>query len=92
LYEESLVEVVGIYIQDDDNDREMQILQMDRVYDNALLTIISAPSTLASSTRYDGLPGYRAGSRAFRQDIARVQGLDLCTTFVSVEVAMQLSP
>ncbi|KUJ13989.1 uncharacterized protein LY89DRAFT_736992 [Mollisia scopiformis] len=69
-------------IQDNDNDREMQILQMDRVYDNALLTIISAPPTLANSTPYDGLPGYRAGSRAFRQDIARVQALDLCTTFL----------
>ncbi|KAL8808869.1 MAG: hypothetical protein Q9200_003933 [Gallowayella weberi] len=79
-------------IQDNDSDREMQILQMDRVYDNALLTIISAPPHFANSTRYDGLPGYRAGSRASCQDIARIQGMELCTTLRNVELAMQFSP
>ena len=79
-------------IQDNDNDREIQILQMDRVYDNALMTIISAPPNLPNSTRYDGLPGYRVGSRAFCQDTARIQGMELCTTVPSVEIATQLSP
>ena len=72
-------------IQDSDRDKEEQILQMDRVYDNALVTIISAPRNLADAVQYDGLPGYRAGSRAFHQDIVRIQGLDLCATLLSVE-------
>ena len=71
-------------IQDDDKDKEEQILQMDRVYNNALLAIISAPTAEEDSSRYDGLPGYHLSRRSF-QDTTRIQGLELCTTLLDVE-------
>ncbi|KAL2833010.1 heterokaryon incompatibility protein-domain-containing protein [Aspergillus cavernicola] len=78
-------------IQDDNKDKEEQILQMDRVYDNALLTIIPAPPAAESSSRYDGLPGYRP-DRQPSQAMARIQGLELCTTHIDVEQATSTSP
>lgn len=78
-------------VQDDDKNKEEQILQMDRVYDNALLTIISAPSAEVDSSRYEGLPGYRPTCRQF-QNTARIQGLELCTTMLNVEQAIETSP
>lgn len=78
-------------IQDDDKDQEEQILQMDRVYDNALLTIISAPTAQEDSTQYDGLPGYRLSRRSF-QDTASIHGLELCTTILNVEQVTMTCP
>ncbi|KAK0718731.1 heterokaryon incompatibility protein-domain-containing protein, partial [Apiosordaria backusii] len=51
-------------IQDDDDDKAEQIKQMDRVYDSALPTIISAYGSIKkestpNSMSCDGLPGYR---------------------------------
>lgn len=73
-------------VQDDDMDKKEQISQMDRVYDNALLTIISAPAATQSFPPFDGLPGYRR-KRQPSQATARLQGLKICTTLLSVEQA-----
>lgn len=78
-------------VQDDDKDKEEQVLQMDRVYDNALLTIISAPPSAERPSQYDGLPGYRLNRQPF-QATASIQGLELCTTQLDVEQATLTSP
>lgn len=74
-------------VQDSQEDKNLQISQMDRVYDGASLTIISAPRTLGASAACEGLPGYRDNSRVLRQSTAAIQGLQLCTTFHGVEQA-----
>ncbi|KAK4197804.1 heterokaryon incompatibility protein-domain-containing protein, partial [Triangularia verruculosa] len=82
-------------IQDDNQDKAEQIKQMDRVYDSALLTIISAfeptknantPGMMAS---FDGLPWYRPYSMDRRrcQTKAVIKELEISTTLSDVKIA-----
>lgn len=72
-------------IQNNDKEREAQVLQMDRIYESSLVTIVAASPLPKFWPGYDCLPGYRAGTRIFIQDSARVRDLELCTTFDSVD-------
>lgn len=72
-------------IQDDDWDKEKHISQMDRVYECSIATIVSASPHPELSPEYDCHPGYRSGTRLFTQQSARLRGLELCTSFASVE-------
>jgi len=79
-------------IQDVEEHRRRQIQQMDRIYSAAFATIICAPpDSSLGLAGYDGLPGYRSGSRISPQDIEEVQGLALSTTFLSVDLAIMQS-
>lgn len=76
-------------VQDNQEEMTKQIRQMDRIYGRALLTIVSAsPEDPGSDTDYDGLPGYRIGSRSSRQEVAQAQGLSLATSYLSVDVVV----
>lgn len=70
-------------MQDDDDDKKIQIGQMGSIYDSAFLTIVAASGLDCNS----GLPGLRAGSRSFEPEDAIVipptahqVGLSLLTT------------
>ncbi|KAI9743485.1 MAG: hypothetical protein M1818_002798 [Claussenomyces sp. TS43310] len=73
-------------IQDSKEEKEAQIMQMDRIYENSIITIIAASPLPELWSGYDCLPGYRAGTRLFTQEIARVRDIELCTSFPSVEL------
>jgi hypothetical protein len=79
-------------IQDNNKDFMRYTSQMHRIYNNSLVTIIAAPSDGALCTQSNGLPGYRARSMHFPQNIARIQGLDLCTPYTSVSATILRAP
>ena len=66
---------------------------MDRIYASSVLTLICVPPDPDNeSAAYDGLPGFRIGTRISKQDIEQVKGLDLLTAFVCVDYALDRSP
>lgn len=75
-------------IQDSPEDKEKLIRQMDQIYMNSLVTIISATSNGPHLLETSGLPGYRTRDKMFLQDTARVQGLDICTTYTDVDITI----
>lgn len=84
------VDVLCIF-QDDLEDKQRYIQQMDRIYENSLVTIIAAPPQIPHYPP-DGLPNYRPGSRLFKQSETQVHGLDMCTSFLSTEMALADCP
>ncbi|OJA20974.1 hypothetical protein AZE42_09178, partial [Rhizopogon vesiculosus] len=60
-------------VQDDPEDKSVQIGVMELIYGSAVFTIFAADSTSAR----DPLPGVRPGSRDPRQQVTRIQGLHL---------------
>ena len=60
-------------IQDDDEDKGLQITAMDSIYGSAILTIAAASGSNADA----GLPGWRSKLRTFAQLVESVQGLSL---------------
>jgi hypothetical protein len=68
-----------------------QIRQMDRVYGSAFVTVISASPDPGIGTDYDGLPGYRMGSRSSPQEVTQVHGLSLLTSYLSVDTVVATS-
>ncbi|KAL9096757.1 MAG: hypothetical protein Q9165_001245 [Trypethelium subeluteriae] len=75
-------------IQDSLEDKERFVRHMDTIYEKSLLTIISSPPDKHYSAQSDGLPGYRTRDGMFLQDTAHIQGLDVCTTCTSVDLAV----
>ncbi|KAL8838917.1 MAG: hypothetical protein Q9170_001954 [Blastenia crenularia] len=57
-------------IQDNSEDKALQITAMDSIYSYAILTIAAASSTSADT----GLPGMSAGHRNFQRHVEKVQG------------------
>jgi hypothetical protein len=92
-------------VQDDLEQKQSQIEQMDLVYGSAILTIICAhPQPLdetylgldgfrmgVSKSEFNGLPGYRSGSRICRQLVEEIDGLRLSVPFTSVDMAVRYS-
>lgn len=60
-------------IQDDGEDKALQIAAMDPIYSSAILTIAAASGASADT----GLPGMSAGPRDFQRHIEKVQGIYL---------------
>ena len=58
-------------IQDDEDDKAIQIAAMDQIYSSSVLTIAAASGDNADA----GLPGMSAGPRTFQRHIDNVQGL-----------------
>jgi hypothetical protein len=63
-------------IQDSESDKHNQMIHMDYVYTNALLTLVDAAGSNANS----GLAGVRPGSRTAVQHIANIDDIALITT------------
>lgn len=76
-------------VQDDDDDKQVQLNQMDRIYGSALVTLVCAPATLDPVAACGGLPCYRPGTRARRQVATEVKGLRLLIPFEAV-ISLQL--
>ncbi|KAF1987391.1 HET-domain-containing protein, partial [Aulographum hederae CBS 113979] len=74
-------------VQDDDTTKLAQIRQMDRVYGAATLTIVCAPPETADTTNI-GLPGYRPGSRLYQQASEDIQGVNLMTSTLDVDLIL----
>jgi hypothetical protein len=76
-------------IQDDEEHKRTQISQMDRVYGSSVLTLICAPpDPKIGLGAYNGLPGFRVGTRISEQDVGQVQGLDLLIPYHGVDLAI----
>ncbi|OJA13928.1 hypothetical protein AZE42_01330, partial [Rhizopogon vesiculosus] len=60
-------------VQDDPDDKEVQICAMELIYGSSAFTIIAVGCTSAR----DPLPGIRPGTRDPKQQIAKIQGLHL---------------
>ena len=58
-------------IQDDEDDKAIQIAAMDQIYSSSVLTLVAASGDNADV----GLPGMSAGPRKFQRHIENVQGL-----------------
>lgn len=75
-------------IQDDLEEKNCLIPQMDCIYENSLIIIIAASPNEEYYPLPDGLPGYRAGTRLYTQDTARIHGLNICTSFPYIGMAL----
>ena len=65
-------------IQDDEEQKSLQIQQMDRVYGSSLLTLIHAPPDARPQVEaHNGLAGYRKRHRTLKQVTYQVQGMEL---------------
>ncbi|RDL40258.1 uncharacterized protein BP5553_00237 [Venustampulla echinocandica] len=73
-------------VQDDANQKHNSIMQMNLIYNNALLTIAS----LSGVTANESLPGVRAGTR-FTQSTASISGMDIFISGPSLTNALRTS-
>ena len=71
-------------IQDDAEDKALQIAAMDPIYSSAILTIAATSGTAADT----GLPGMSTGPRDFQRHIEKVQGIYLANCPKSFGVAV----
>lgn len=58
-------------VQDDEDDKSIQIAVMNQIYSSSVLTIAAASGDNVDA----GLPGTNAGPRSFQRHIDNVQGL-----------------
>ncbi|KAI0889182.1 HET-domain-containing protein [Annulohypoxylon maeteangense] len=68
-------------VQDDQDQKNAQISQMDRVYASALMTIVPALKTLDPEMACSGLPRYNPKVKVREQKVAIVQGMHLAVPF-----------
>lgn len=68
-------------VQDDDDHKQIQLSQMGKVYGAALVTIVSASTTMNPADACAGLPSYHEKSGSRKQIGATVQGLHLMVPF-----------
>jgi hypothetical protein len=73
-------------VQDDANQKHNSIMQMNLIYNNALLTIAS----LSGITANESLPGVRAGTR-FIQSSASISGMNIFISGPSLANALRTS-
>jgi hypothetical protein len=74
-------------VQDDPNDKAVQIRVMDLIYNNSAFTIFAVGCTSVQ----DPLPGVRPGTRDPKQQVAKIQGLHLAAPLRSPTSAITSS-
>lgn len=76
-------------IQDSVDHKRIQIAQINRIYEAAISTLVTAPS--ATTDACNGLPCYRENSEDTDQDIELVQGLHLAVPLNAIPVTIMFS-
>ncbi|KAL9618166.1 MAG: hypothetical protein Q9160_007116 [Pyrenula sp. 1 TL-2023] len=76
-------------VQDDEDHQRFQMSQMDQVYASAIVTLVSAATTMSPVGACEGLPSYRTNEHDRRQITFKIRDLHLAVPYESIHSLLQ---